>query len=255
MPLKAVVESLDVVPEGAREFYTEGQDGKFYLDAEEVDALPTVSGLRKKKDELLSNLNKLKEQFKDVDPEKYRELMAKVEEAERKAAEESGNWEGLKKQLLSKHEQEVQKKDQRINQLTSALEQHLIDAKATQAIADAGGSPTLLLPHLRSRLRLVEQDGSFAAVVVDEKGNPRVGDAQGAPMSIKQLVDEMRQDEHLGMGFKASSTSGSGAEPGATGAGGGSGAKVAKRSDFRSPAEKAAFISENGMDKYLDLPE
>jgi hypothetical protein len=78
--------------------------------------------------------------------------------------------------------------------------------------------------------------------VVDGKGNPRIGDAQGNPMTIKQLVDELKQDPDFARNFEGSGSSGGGAPR--SNAGGGGGVKTIAAGD------NAAFLA--NLDGILD---
>lgn len=161
------------------------------------------------------------ERFKDIDPEKYATLSAAAAEAERKAAEASGDWKAREAQILDRHAKELESLGGRNKTLSSALERRLIDAEATSAIAAAKGSPKVLLPHIKSHVKVVEEDGEFVVHVVDARGNQRIGDAKGTPMTIAQLVEEMKQDADFARNFEGSGSSGGGASRSSTAGGGG----------------------------------
>lgn len=162
------------------------------------------------------------EAYKGVDPAKYRELEAAAAEAERKQAEATGDWKTREAQLLTKHQQEVDARETRIKTLSGALERRLVDAEATSAIAEAKGSPKVLLPHIKAHVRVIEEDGEYVVQVVDTKGNPRIGDSKGNPMTIAQLVEEMKQDPEFARNFEGTGSSGGGATRSTASGGGGS---------------------------------
>lgn len=231
MALKAIVDALDGVPEAARGFYKQAEGGKFVLDVEPVDgfALEDVNGLKTMLGKERSTRERLERdvvKFKDIDPDKAREALAKLEELTAidpaKEADKiaSTKFEAAKAQLLQKHEGEITTRDQRIGHLTKTVEGLLIDAAATAALAEAKGSVDLLLPHVRASTRVKEVDGGrFVVEVVDKEGNARIADAKGTLMGIKELVAEMRQSDTFGRAFEGSGHSGSGKQPG-SGAGG-----------------------------------
>jgi ribosomal protein L17 len=200
------------------------ESGKY--TQEEVDALVAESkqGLEANRNEVLNDLKKAKAQFKQfegIDPEKARAALAKLEELERKKAEGEGDWKSLEKQLLERHNQEIEGREGRIKSLQSSLEKYLVDAEAARVISEQRGSVKGLLPHVKPHIRVVEVDGEFVAQVVDGKGNQRIGDAQGRPMTIAQLVEEMKADTDLARLFEGSGSSGGGASK-STGSAGGS---------------------------------
>jgi len=230
MPLKAMVDDLEDVPEALHEFYTKQEDGTYRLDADGVEDVSGLkSALTKERRDRKKFEGELKK-FGGVDLEKYEELLAQQEEQARKKAKGEGDWEAREKQLLDKHQAELQKRETRIKVLTEALEGHVIDAEATRAIVEAKGSPELLLPHVKRYARAVEQDGQFVPRVFDPAGTERIGDGAGSPMTLKQLVDEMRGKEAYARAFDGTGSSGTGGA--STGsAGGGS----IKRVDANDP--------------------
>ena len=172
-----------------------------------------TEGLRLNRDEVLKEKKSLTEKlrkYKDVDPEKYAELTALQEEAERKAAEESGNFETLKTQLMEQHAKELDTEKSKGEKLTRSLENYLVRAAATKAIADADGTVDLLLPHVIARLRVMENDDGHFARVVDTEGQPVLEDAaKGIPMTIDTLVTgEMK--EKFPSAFKGTGATGGG---------------------------------------------
>jgi hypothetical protein len=265
--LKAVVETIDAVPEAVRGFYQE-TDGKFFLQVEPVDgyALEDVSGLKNtlgKEMTLRKRLEKDVLKFKDLDPDRAREALAKLEELGNidplKEADKivSERLEAAKKQLLEKHGEELKTRDGRIGQLTKTVESLLIDQAATAALAEAKGSVELLLPHVQRHTRVREADGKYFVDVVDKDGNARIGNAKGDPMTIADLVQEMRKSETFGRAFDGSGQSGGGKPPGN---GGGGSPQFKRRSDFKTEKDRADFINANGgpdgggLEAYDKLP-
>lgn len=211
MLTKAEWEGLD---EGIKGLYEE-KDGGYALS---VDGLEDTSGLKSALQKERAEREKLAKQIKawsatGKTPEEISELLAKLEEEEAKKAEKAGEWEKLKAQILESHKKELVKKDEELGRMRSALESNLVDAAATAAIAEMKGIPVLLLPHVKAAVKVVESDGKYSVQVVDAAGTPRVN-AKGEPLSIKELIEEMRQSEIFGRAFEATGTTGGGASGG-----------------------------------------
>lgn len=260
MAIKAVVETTDGLDDALKGLYVE-RDGKFVLDVEPVDgiALEDVTGLKTalgKERTTRETLEKQVIKFKDIDPDKAREALAKLDELAQidpaKEADKIANtkFEAAKAQLLEKHTGEITTRDERISHLTKTVESLLIDQAATAAIAEAKGSVDLLLPHVRSHTRVKEVEGRFTVEVIDKDGNVKIADAKGAPQDIKGLIAEMKASEIFGRAFEASGNTGSGKQP-SNGAGG---TGQLKRSQM-SPGVKAEFIREHGQEAFLKLPK
>jgi len=264
MALKAIIDTIDSLPDVLREHYQPGEganEGKFVLGVEAVGglALEDVSGLKSalgKERTTREALEKSVVKFKDIDPDKAREALAKLEELGNldpaKEADKLANtkFEAAKAQLLEKHGGEVQARDERIGQLTKTVEGLLIDAAATSAIAEAKGSIDLLLPHVKAQTRVKETDGKFSVEVIDRDGNGRIANGKGDHMTIQDLVAEMRQSDTFARAFDGTGHSGSGKQPNS----GGGGASTLKRS-LMTAAQKAEYQREHGQQAFLKLPK
>ncbi len=179
-------------------------------------------GLEANRNEALNEAKKLKQRLAaldGIDPEEFKTLkaereaaQAQKEEAERKQAEAAGNWKSVQEQIEKKHAAEVQRIAAEKDSVLSHLHRTLIDNAAILELAKHSDSPKLLLPHVKSMMKVVNEDGEYAARIVDEKGNVRIGKGQGnAPMTLAELMDEMKQDKEFASAFRGSGSSGGGA--------------------------------------------
>ena len=182
------------------------------------------------------------------------EEFAKIEEGK---LTQAGEWDKLKAQMNSKHGDELKAlqakldaKDGELKSVITLSDSRLIKTEATAAIAAAKGVPELLLPHVQQFLRIDEKGN---VVVVDAQGGPRVN-GKGDPLTINDLVNELKASDLFGRAFEGSGNSGSGSRPTAGAAGSKPQSKYQKRSDFKSEKERADFIDSEGLDQYLSLP-
>lgn len=247
--LKLVIDKIDEVEEASRALYVE-KDGKFHLD---VDGIEDTSGLKKALESERKRAGDLEKQIKKwqrlgKSDDEIEALIAAQEERTTTEAERKGEWDKLRAQMNEKHQAELVKKDESLAAMRRRLEAELVDAKATAAIAAAKGVPDLLLPHVQ---RHVKVDDNFVVHVVDAKGDPRVN-GKGEPLSISDLVAEMRQSDVFGRAFEGNGQSGSGTRPG--NAGGGN-LPNKRRSEFKDEKERAAFVNEHGLAAYTALPQ
>lgn len=233
MSLKAIVDDVSGVPEAVRSFYTkiEGDDagdlaGKFRLTVEGahgygLDNVETLkSALSAEREAKRSADAKLKD-FDGLDAKAARDAIAKIAkignldpkvEADRIAGEKV---EAIKAQLLEAHTADIKKLTDREGTLTGELKRILIDNAALTALTAAKGNPALLTRVVTDRLRLTEKDGKFGVEVVDGNGNPRIKDAKGAPMSVEDLVAELRADKTYAVAFESNVKGGGGSNPNA----------------------------------------
>lgn len=240
MPLPFTVEVIDSIPEPQRGLYKES-NGKFVLDVEGYEDTSGLKSALQKEREAAKSATKQAQAWASLgkSPEEIQQLLEAQRKAEEEKATKSGEWEKLKIQITDQHKTELSKKDERIQTLTKSLERRLIDADATAALAAAKGSPALLLPHVRQKVRVVEDDGDFRVQVIDEAGNPRVN-SKGEFLSIADLVGEMRQSDIYGPAFEPTGTTGGGAASRPA-----SGSKTMTQSQFNAlrPAERAKAMA------------
>jgi hypothetical protein len=221
MLIEYTKEQYDALPQAQQKLCAE-KDGKYTFEFE----TPTeVAGLRKNKTELLYDLKKAQEAldgYKGIDPAKYAELVKAQEDAERAALEGKGQWQVLEqqlkdqaaqreKQLVEKHEADMKVLLDEKKSISSALEEKLVDSEVLAVLAGHSSTPELLMPHFKSRVKVFNEDGKYVARVVDAKGNPEIGDAQGTPKTIAQLRDEMKVSPSYMRGFDANPNGGGGA--------------------------------------------
>jgi len=267
MPLQATVDSLDGLPEEIHDAYEKTDDGKYRLsilkDLVPKDQIEDVSGLKSALSKERENAKtaaqrarQLEEQYSGFDPEEYQRLKELEAQEEERKAEKKGEWEKLKSQMTEQHQTELGKREEREKKLLAALERKTIDADAVAALNEYKGNVTLLLPHVKGHVKMVEEDGSFVARVVDDAGNPRVN-GEGNYLTVRELVSEMRDQETYANAFDNTVKSGGGTPPGG-GGGKPPGGKGAIPSDLKrstmSTKEKVAFIREHSEDEYMNLP-
>lgn len=207
-----VADSLDAIPEAQRSLYKADGD-KFRLD---LDGYEDPAGLK-------SALDKERKAAKDAigmakawkelgkTPEEIQELLAAQDQAERDKLVKGGEWDKLKGQMTEQHQAELAKREEALKGMRGHLEKHLVDAGGVAAIAAAEGNVELLLPHVKSRVKVIEENGDYAVRVVDAAGNPRVN-VSGEFLSMSDLVGEMRQNPVFAAAFMAPNASGGGAQ-------------------------------------------
>lgn len=248
--LKMTVDSLEAIDETLHDFYEQDGD-KFKLKVEGIEPVDGLKSALEKERKAARELEKKVKRWESLgkSDEEIADLLKKAEDAELSEAERKGEWDKLRAQMNEKHQAELKSRDDKLKAMQSTLERHLIDATATAAIAAEKGVPDLLLPHVQRHVRVVDEDGEFVVRVVDAKGDPRV-DAKGEPLTIADLVKEMKASEIFGRAFEASGNTGSGKQPGS----GSGGTGTAKPRGKMSLEEKADFIAQHGQEAYQALP-
>lgn len=201
MPLKAIVDTLDVIPEGLRGEYTKGDDGKYRLNVEDAEAA-FAAGLKRNHDSILGEKQKIEARLKSLTSklgDKAEERLAELLSAEERRREDAAKGseqalEAFKAEVSKKRAEETTAWNQRETTLIRALEDSLARAELVRAITAAKGDAALLAPHGMNFLRVVEKDGTFRVEVIDpDKKTPRVKDGSGEPQTIDDVVSELRK--------------------------------------------------------------
>lgn len=253
MPLKLEIDSVDGLPDPVKPLYVQ-KDGKFVLD---VEGVPDVTGLktalnteRTARGEAEKNLRetaKNLERFKDVDPDKYRDLLGR----EKDLTTQSKSWETLRDQLNTTHAQELKARDEQVKGLKGTLETQMITNVALTEIEKAQGSSVLLLPHIRDRAKLVEENGKLFVRLFDDKGNPLI-DNQGQYLTIAAFIGQLKQSQDFAGAFKGTGASGGGADGGGGSGGGGTAGNLDRAT--MTLQEKNAYMDKYGVEAYNKLP-
>jgi hypothetical protein len=201
MGIKAIVESLDDLPDELKGMYSEHKDAdgeKFVLEIDDVDSHPKVRGLisshrtsKQARDTAKAELDEIKKRFSWV-PE---DLDADALEALKDAAEGKGGKptdeqlqavrEKVREKLETKFNAEIGTRDERISRLEGAIRRMTVDDGLSSAM-DAANIDAIhkakLLPYLKTRGTIqVEEDGeAFKAAVDTDMG----------PVSLAQFVSD-----------------------------------------------------------------
>ena len=183
------------------------------------------AGLVSKRDELLGKVTGYRDQltaFDGIDPVEYRTAMEKLKEFDEKDLMNKGEFDTLRQRLIDDYEGKIDGKDGQITKLVSQLEGMLLDSQAAQAINDAGGNAKLLMPLIKARSAVVDNEGSMVVQIMGEDGK-EAKDAKGDPLSFAGLLETMKADNAFSGAFNSSGLSGGGAPPSGGQGQGGSG--------------------------------
>lgn len=230
------VDVLDKVPEQFRPLYEEVNDdaGKAFVlskDAKVASAITVITGLTKALDDSRTEAKDYKTQLKSVDLAPLKEFgtdipsiastfKAKIDEFQSQLAgtsEAKLNLEKIKSDLSQAHSIELKTHQDRVSSLTQQLSEMLVRNSASEAITKYKGDTTLLMPFVAQRVKMVEEktpEGKSVqrVYVVDEAGDRRYSGVTGQPMTIDELVVEMKGKDTFSRLFDAVERTGGGAQ-------------------------------------------
>ena len=197
MPLKAILETLDDVPEQLHGLYVEG-DGGFVLDVDEsVENLPRIKTLKNAYERVkeqhkgaaaeLKTLRALKAALpEDFDPSELEALRA----AAQKGGEPNEQVAKIREQIERKSQAEIGAREERIAKLERALNGVVVDNGLDASLDQAGiaskfKTAARALLKERGLVKLVEDDNRFSAIVDTDMG----------PMPVSEFVKSWAASE------------------------------------------------------------
>jgi hypothetical protein len=212
--LPAVIESLDKVDEGARGFYVAREGGNdFVLDAD-VESHPTITGLKTTKAKQSAELKTLQAslaRFKDVDPDRYQQLVRESEERDAAGPDKAPDAAKLRQKIEAELRGQLEPVIKERDTLKAQLEKHQLFDVADAAALKGGVLPDRLEDARAVYARFVRLTAGKVEVL------DREGDANGEPLEkfFAERFKEMKPWFYAGSG-----ASGGGAQ-GSVGPGGG----------------------------------
>lgn len=245
MALKAVLASLDGLSEALQGEYKKGEDGKYYLDVTDIEDAPAVAGLRQKYRDLLDEKKQLQRKYDElgITPDELAELRdkaanagkgvnaEKLAEMEAKLAEVRKNAE--KAIADAKAEAEKEREALRRTEKQRVIATAIAEAKANTKLGK------LIDDMIDVRLR---DDGTFETVVLKD-GQPRTKGLTADPMSVSDLLGELKESDDWSIFFAPEGKGGSGASP--AGSGGTSVSVNPFKKETRNVTEQMRLAKEN----------
>ena len=107
---------------------------------------------------------------------------------------------------------QLAEKEQALSDLVARHNRSFIDQTIDQAVEMAGGSKQLLRPHIRSQVRIIEQEGERLLEVIDSNGKPRQTQ-DGHLFDLEMLLTELKASDVFAPAFQNSTMSGGGMKP------------------------------------------
>lgn len=249
--LKAIVASLDEVPEAQRSLYVKSQDGKYKL---EVEGMVDKAKLDEFRDNNLAltkkveDMSKVMDSLKGIDPAKFREYEEQARQINEKELIKKGDFETLVAQRTAAMKKDLEDKIAAQAETIKNLEgektkaygerdSYIVESELRKAAEhpEAGYNPgvaDILLPHVMKEFTV--KDGKVTRVKPD--GTVVYG-KDSNPATIHEFLTDMSKDRP----WMLKPSSGSGA-PGNNGKGSANG-KTMKRADYNAldPVAQHAF--------------
>lgn len=219
------VEALDKVPREFHGMYEQGEDGGFVLSSSMESVANSIDGLN-------NALGKERGSKVDLSPlaaygdtpaaiaESVNAKIGELEDQIKEASKGKVNIDKVRQDLKAAHQVELDKEKARADGYRGQLDTVLVDNRGVTAITREEGNALLLMPHVRSQVKTTEvtrEDGrkAFEVEVIDKDGDRRYSPATGQPMTIDELVVEMKGKPEFAACFKSQAPSGGGARPAA----------------------------------------
>jgi DNA repair exonuclease SbcCD ATPase subunit len=234
MALKAILDTLDGLSEHIAALYKKGEDGKFHLDLEGGDDNNDLERVRAKKAEAEKHRKEAEKKAKDL-ADKLAEMEAQLEELRTGESRKKGDVDALEKSYKEKITKLENDYKAQLQARDASLQTLLVDNVATSLAAKISTKPNVILPHIRSRLRVETVDGKPTTRVLDKDG-------QLSALTLEELEKDFLASDDFApiiVGSKAKGSGAAGRLPG--------GGATKKLSDMTA-TEEARFANEHPED-------
>lgn len=228
MEFATTLDTLDAVPENVRVFYTQDAETKKWNLQETAEVKAAVSVIAGQgavlKKVRLENDTLAKGKI-DLSPladfgEDPLAIKASIEERI-KAAQGAASDDiektaaRIREEMNKGHSGELESRDQRLAGLQKQLFTLMGTGEAKKELLALGAADVdLAMPFVLERLKTIEEHGELDVRVVDADGEIKYG-TTGRPMTVKELVTEMKGNSKYGLLFKSDTPQGGGTPPGA----------------------------------------
>lgn len=218
------VEALDTVPENFRVFYVASDSG-FKLNSEDgatSAAVASITGLAKSLTAARGDAKKGKVDLSalseygdtpDAIAEAVTTKMTELSDQIKTGSKAKVDIDKIRADLAGAHATDIQKREAVNTALRDQLYGMMVTTEATTAITSNKGIPELLMPFVKSQVQVIEEEGKLNAYVVDAQGDQRYSGTTGSPMTIGELVVEMKSNKQFGRVFESEAPSGPGTPP------------------------------------------
>lgn len=219
------LENLNNVPAEFHGFYKKEGD-VFKLDAENPivsGAVKGIMGLNKalkaaRNDaksakgkavdiSALSEFGQTPEEIKAAFETKISELQDAANSGDKKARLDLDK---IKKEFAEQKAKELAERDTANQSLRTQLYDMLVVNEANSAITASKGNPKLLMPFIKQQVKVQEEDGKQVVVVVDDEGSIRMNGATQLPMTVSELIADMKSQKDFAAAFESEMKSGGG---------------------------------------------
>ncbi len=224
-----VLDTVDAVPENLRVFYTQNEETKKWelvSSAEGKAAIAIITGHQSALKAARAENKTLKDRVVDLSPlgaygTTVEEIIAGVDkvvsDAKGAVGQDVDRQVGkIKEDLATEYKKTGDASQKRIEALEKQLFTIMGTGAAKAVLKDVAVDVDLAMPFVTQQLKTVEENGEFGVRVVDGQGDVRFSGTTGAPMTVSELVANMRTNTKFAPLFKSETPQGGGAKPGAT---------------------------------------
>lgn len=223
----AKVADLSKVPADFHPLYkkAETEGGGFILDSDNPQVKSAVSAISGLNNALKAARAEAKNKPAAVDLTLLKDFGGTPEEiktaVDAKLASLEGQIKGvnidkIKADLAAEYSKTNETTTNRAKALEGQLYKTLVIGAATGAIADEKGDTELLMPFVQKHVKTVDSNGEYQVAVVDQAGDIRYSGVTGNPMTVRELVKEMKTQDRYAKLFASEAPNGGGTPPGST---------------------------------------
>lgn len=214
------VEDLNTIPADFRPLYAQGDNG-VSINPDLKSTVDAFRNINKALTKSRTEADGYKKQVVDLSPlAEYGDSPETIQQAFQTKMDEilstSGkakiDIEKIKADMAKATATEREKLERRNVALTQQLYTLNVRNEGIAAISAAGAAERaqLIMPFIERSVQQVEEEGKLNTYVVDQDSNRRFSSITGEPMTIRDLVDEMRNSDQYAPLFPSQTRSGGG---------------------------------------------
>lgn len=212
MKLKTKYKTQEEIPEAYRGLYQEEGGEWVLVGVDGVVPKEKADEYRTNNIDLLKQIAALKDQYGNIDPKKYQELLDSQKKLEEENLKSKGQFDELERRLREAHTQQMGERDKIIDSLKRGLKERVIDSVISAHVDQVGvlkpGNMRFLLADARGAFDIEDFDKILSSgdlSKLDEKifcrgedGKPRFG-KEAKPITPKDWMLEYFQGAGKGL--------------------------------------------------------
>lgn len=102
---------------------------------------------------------------------------------------------------MAKSEEQLRIENEALKEQAKKLFKQGLKSEVRDSLIAEGSNSDLLVPHIMEQIKIIETDGAYSFEIINKETNVGRVNNQGKPLSIKELILEMKENPSFVMMF------------------------------------------------------